>query len=130
MCNFFEKFNLLNSSTEEKVGKLPIAMQYLIHVLLDCVDLVIKGKCDEEVLVDTLSTIYNNSNGKYGKDDLMYYDEVGKLLGFGTTNRVGLKKFLDKNGVNEVKIGNIKVGFLRSDIMLLRDKLESGKIKK
>lgn len=54
---------------------------------------------------------------------MLNYDKAGEILGFGTTNRAGLKKLLDKNGIHEVIINNMKVGFRRDEIMLLKDKL-------
>lgn len=121
---------LLSATAQEKIEKLPFFMRYVIYKLVECIDDIINGKCDEETLVSTLSTINNNANGRYGKEDLMYYDEAGKTLGFGATNRIGLKRLLDRNGIKEVKIGSLKVGFKRSEIMLLRDKIQSGIIKR
>lgn len=125
-----KNLSLLSATAQEKIDKLPFFMRYVIYKLVECIDDIINGKCDEETLVSTLSTINNNANGRYGKEDLMYYDEAGKTLGFGTTNRIGLKRLLDRHGIKEVKIGSIKVGFKRSEIMLLRDKIQSRIIKR
>ena len=118
-----KKSGLLNASAEEKIDKLPFFMRYVIYKLVDCIDDIINGKCDEQILVNTMSTLENNANGRYSKEDLLNYDKVGESLGFGTTNRAGLKKLLDKNGIHEVVINNMKVGFRRDEIMLLKDKL-------
>lgn len=114
---------LLNEYAEEKIDKLPAVFRYIIHVLLDCIDNIINGKCDEEELVSTMSTLNNNANGRYCKDDLLNYDKAGEILGFGSTNRVGLKRLLDKNNIKEVVINNMKVGFRRSEVMALRNRL-------
>lgn len=98
-------------------------MRYVIYKLVDCIDDIINGKCDEQILVNTMSTLENNANGRYSKEDLLNYDKAGESLGFGTTNRAGLKKLLDKNGIHEVVINNMKVGFRRDEIMALKDKL-------
>lgn len=118
-----KKLGLLNASAEEKIDKLPFFMRYVIYKLVDCIDDIINGKCDEQLIVNTMSTLENNANGRYSGDDLMNYDKAGESLGFGTTNRVGLKKLLDKNNIHEVVINNMKVGFRRSEVMALRDKL-------
>lgn len=116
--------SLLSATAQEKIDKLPFFMRYVIYKLVDCIDDIINGKCDEQLLVNTMSTIENNSNGRYSKDDLLNYDKAGEALGFGTTNRTGLKKPLDKNGIHEVVINNMKVGFRRDEIIALKDKLD------
>ena len=118
-----KKLGLLNASAEEKIDKLPFFMRYVIYKLVDCIDDIINGKCDEQILVNTMSTLENNANGRYSKEDLLNYDKAGEILGFGTTNRIGLKNLLDKNNIHEVVINNMKVGFRRDEIMLLKDKL-------
>lgn len=118
-----KKSGLLNASAEEKIDKLPFFMRYIIYKLVDCIDDIINGKCDEQLLVNTMSTIENNASGRYSKDDLLNYDKAGEILGFGTTNRIGLKNLLDKNNIHEVVINNMKVGFRRDEIMALKDKL-------
>lgn len=118
-----KKFGLLSVTAQEKIDQLPLFMRYVIYKLVDCIDDIINGKCDEQLLVNTMSTIENNANSRYSKDDLLNYDKAGESLGFGTTNRAGLKKLLDKNGIHEVVINNMKVGFRRDEIMALKDKL-------
>lgn len=118
-----KKYELLTSSAQEKIDKLPFFMRYVIHRLVDCIDDIINGKCDEQLIVNTMSTLENNANGRYGKDDLLNYDQAGEILGFGCTNRVGLKRLLDKNNIHEVVINNMKVGFRKDEVMALKDKL-------
>ena len=96
-----KKSGLLNASAEEKIDKLPFFMRYVIYKLVDCIDDIINGKCDEQLIVNTMSTLENNANSRYGKDDLMNYDKAGEALGFGSTNRIGLKRLLDKNNIKE-----------------------------
>lgn len=116
---------LLNEKYKEQINKLPYFMRYVVNILLDCIDNIINGKCDEDTLVSTMSTIENNINGRYCKDDLLNYDKAGEILGFGCTNRMGLKKLLDKHNIRQVVINNMKCGFRRTDIMTLRDKLNT-----
>ena len=118
-----KNLNLLSATAQEKIDKLPFFMRYVIYKLVDCIDDIINGKCDEHIIVNTMSTIENNADGRYSKDDLLNYDKAGEILGFGTTNRIGLKNLLDKNNIHEVVINNMKVGFRRDEIMLLKDKL-------
>ena len=115
--------DLLSPTAKESIDKLPFFMKYVINVLLDCIDNIINGKCDEDIIVSAMSTMNNNARGKYSNEDLMNYDEAGEVLGFGTTNRVGLKRLLDKHGIKQVVINNMKCGFRRDEILSLKDKL-------
>lgn len=74
-----------------------------------------------------MSTVQNNTNSRFSECDLLTYDKAGNLLGFGTTNRVGLKKLLDKNGIKQVTFGNTKVGFRRDEVMALKERLDNEK---
>lgn len=113
----------LNDETKVKIDKLPIVLRTAVNYLLDVIDNIINGKCDEETLTSTMATINNNSKGRIGKEDVVNYDKAAKMLGFSVTNRASLKLLLDKNGIHQVVINNMKCGFLRSDIMALKDKL-------
>lgn len=117
-----KNLGILNESTREKVDKLPFFIRYIIDKLVMCIDDLINGKCDEEVIVNTMSTLENNANGRYCREDLVSFEKAAGLLCFGK-NRVALKRLLDKNGIRQVIINNHKVGYVRSEIMVLRDKL-------
>lgn len=117
-----KNLEILNESTREKVDKLPFFIRYIIDKLVMCIDDLINGKCDEEVIVNTMSTLENNAKGRYCREDLVSFEKAADLLCFGK-NRVALKRLLDKNGIRQVIINNHKVGYVRSEIMVLRDKL-------
>lgn len=51
MNNCLRKSDLLSASAQEKIDKLPYFMRYIINALLDCIDNIINGKCDEETIV-------------------------------------------------------------------------------
>ena len=124
-----KKYDLLSATAQEKIDNLPLFMRYVIYKLVDCIDDIINGKCDEDILVSTMNTLENNAKGKFSNDDLMNYDQASEALGFGTTNRVGLKRLLDKHGIKQVVINNMKCGFRRDEIMALKDKLLAKKRK-
>ena len=94
-----------------------------VNYLLDAVDKIVNGECSEGTITSTMATLNNNASGRICKDDVLNYDKAGEILGFGATNRTGLKAVLDKYGIKQVVINNMRCGFLRSDIMALRDKL-------
>lgn len=112
----------LDEETKEKIDKLPIVLKTAAHYLLDALDNVINGNCNEDTLTSTIGTLNNNAKNRVGKEDVLNYEKASAILGFGR-NLAGLKALLDKNGIKQVKINNQSCGFLRSDIMALNDKL-------
>lgn len=115
---------LLNDETQKKIDGLPIVLKTIANTLLECVSQIINGKCNEESLVSTFATLNQNSKGRYSKDDLLNYDQVSKVLGI--LSRCTIKQLLDRHGIKEVVMNNMKCGFPRSEIMALRDKLADG----
>lgn len=113
----------LDDKTKGKIDKLPVVLRMAVNYLLDAVDKIVNGECSEETITSTMATLNNNASGRICKDDVLNYDKAGEILGFGATNRTALKALLDKHGIKQVVINNMKCGFLRSDIMALRDKL-------
>lgn len=120
----------LDKETKDKIDKLPIILKTTVNYLLDAIDNIVNGKCDEDTLTSTIGTLNENSKRRYADEDLMNYDEAGKSLGFGCTNRNALKRLLDKNGIKQVIINNKKCGFKRSDIYALKDKIKNDKYNK
>lgn len=112
----------LDNETQDKIDKLPLSLRMAVNMLIMCIEDIIEFKCDEKEVTEAVNAIKDNSEGRYCKSDLMNYDEAGIALGFGTTNRVGLKRFLDKHGVKQVRFGSTKVGFPRSQIISLKNK--------
>lgn len=120
----------IDDETKEKIEKLPISLRYIAKYLLDTFNKVVNGECNESEVLSTMATLEENHNGRYHNEDLMNYDKAGIALGFGTTNRNGLKQFLDLNGVKQVKINNMCCGFKRSEIMALAARLEAERKEK
>lgn len=112
----------LTEEGKEKLETLPFALKYIVKYMIDGINRIFCGDCNEEEVLSSVGTLQQNAEGRIGKDDVVNYDKAGEILGFGTTNRVGLKKLLDKNGIHEIIINNQKVGFLRSEILALKDK--------
>ena len=113
---------MLSDSAKAEVRRLPSFMRYVVGVLLDCIGSIIKGDCEEDSVAAAMATLYNNSAGRYNDSDLVNYGEAAKILGFGT-NRLRLKRTIDKYGIRQVRIKNKRCGFRRSDITNLKDKL-------
>lgn len=113
----------LDSESKEKLSKQPFIMSKAVDYLLSVINTIINGDCDESTVVSTMGTLNQNAQGRYSDDDLLNYDNACKILGFSVTNRVGLKRLLDKNGIKQVKIHNMPCGFRRDEILALRDKI-------
>lgn len=113
----------LDSESKEKLSKQPFIMRKAVDYLLSVINTIINGDCDESTVISTMGTLNQNAQGRYSDDDLLNYDKACKVLGFSVTNRVGLKRLLDKNGIKQVIIHNTPCGFRRDEIMALRDKI-------
>ncbi len=113
----------LDSESKDKLAKQPFIIRQAANYVLNLLNTLINGGCDENTVVSTMGTLNQNAQGRYSDDDLLDYDKACKVLGFSVTNRVGLKRLLDKNGIKQVKIHNMPCGFRRDEIMALRDKL-------
>lgn len=113
----------LDSESKEKLSKQPFIIRQAANYVLNLLNTLIDGGCDENTVVSTMGTLNQNAQGRYSDDDLLNYDKACKILGFSVTNRVGLKRLLDKNGIKQVIIHNTPCGFRRDEIMALRDKL-------
>lgn len=112
----------LDQETKDKIDKLPFMLKTAAHYLLDALDNIINGNCNEDAVTSTIGTLNNNASKRFCDSDLLNYDKSCEILGFGS-NRVGMKALLDKHGIKQHTLNNQKVGFLRSDIMALNDKL-------
>lgn len=112
----------LDQETKDKIDKLPFMLKTAANYLLDALDNIINGNCNEDAVASTIGTLNNNASKRYGKHDLLTYEKASDILGFGR-NMVGLKALLDKHGIKQQVINNQKCGFLRSEVMALNDKL-------
>lgn len=117
---------MLTEESRNKIEKLPLVMRTAAQMMIQCIERMINGECNEDEVTSTIGTLNQNSQGRYSNVDLMNYDKAGEILGFGTTNRVGLKSLLDKHGIKQVVFNNRKCGFRSSEILALRDKLNSS----
>ena len=113
----------LDSESKDKLAKQPFIIRQAASYVLNLLNTLINGGCDESTVVSTMGTLNQNSQGRYSDNDLVNYDNACKILGFSVTNRIGLKRLLDKNGIKQVKIHNMPCGFRRDEILALRDKI-------
>lgn len=116
----------IDRESREKLKALPPIIQMAARALLDALDRLINGECDETAIQQSMATIDCHSRGKYGSEDLLTYDKAMKVLGIGDRNR--LKRLLDSERVKQITIHNQKVGFRRSDILAVKSRMENGEI--
>lgn len=114
----------LDSESKNKLSKQPFIIRQAADYVLNLLNTLINGGCDESTIVSTMGTLNQNSQGKFSDSDLLNYDEACTILGLQVTNRVGLKKLLDRHGIKQVKIKNKPSGFRRDQILALRDKID------
>ena len=114
---------VLNANTTEAMRSLPMPMRRACEYLAACISDIVEGRCTMRDVATMFGTLHQNAIGRYGKNDLMNYDMAGRALGFGSTNRKGLKRLLDSHNIQQVVLNNVKCGFKRSDIMALCDEL-------
>ena len=113
---------LITQETQDKINKLPLPLRVASNMLLDCLENLIGGKCDKDEILRTISDMNDYAQGKYSDNDLVNYDEACKILGYTVTNRLGLKKELDRNGIKQVVMNNQRVGFPRHKVEALLHK--------
>lgn len=106
----------LDEISQEKVSKLPFIMRSAVNMLLDAIDNIVNGNCNEEEVIKGVNTVKDNSQGRYSDDELVNYDDACRILGVSLTNRVKLKKILDDNNIHQVKMNNMSVGFPKKEI--------------
>lgn len=90
------------------------------QILEDGLERLRRGECPTEVLAYIVNRTIEESEGKYTDDSFANYDEAMRIIGIG--DRTTLKKYLDKKGVKQKKIGNNPVGFWKLQIYALADK--------
>lgn len=113
----------LDEISKDKLAKQPFIIRQAANYVLNLLNTLINGGCDEDTITSTMGTLNQNAQGRYSDDDLVNYDNACKILGFSVTNRVGLKRLLDKHGIKQIKIHNTPCGFRRDEILALRDKI-------
>lgn len=115
----------LDSESKDKLAKQPFIIRQAANYVLNLLNTLINGGCDENTITSTIGTLNQNAQGRFSDADLVNYDNACKILGFSVTNRIGLKRLLDKNGIKQVKIHNMPCGFRRDEIVALRDKINN-----
>lgn len=120
----------MENEYDEKIKKLPLPLRALAQLLKDNLDKIVHGGCDETEVTRLMADYEIMKEGKYGDGDLLTYDKAAKELGMSVTNRAKLKQVLDDNGIHQVKITNMRVGFDKWKVKALFLKLMRKKKEK
>lgn len=115
---------LITKETQERINNMPLPFRIACNTLLDILENILgyKYECSVEEMTQIAADYEARAKGKYGKEDLVNYDEACDILGYTRTNRIGLKRELDKNGIKQVVINNQRVGFPRHKVEALLHK--------
>ena len=100
-------------------------MMYARKVLQDAIDRIDRDECSELAVSSMLEAVNAESMGRYNNESFVNYDEAMKILGIG--NRGKMKMLLNANGIKTQKISNMRVGFLRSEVQGLANRLRNEK---
>lgn len=89
--------------------------------------------CDEQEIVNTMSKFNPETNGYFKQDDFVTADKAMRMLHLGQ-NRNKFFELTKEYGIENHKISNQNVGFLRKDIErlseLLSEDVEKRKFKR
>jgi hypothetical protein len=76
---------------------------------------LIDGQCDEEDIQDAMTKFHPENNGYFKQEDFITADKAMKILHLGT-NRVKFFELTKEYGIENKKISNQNIGFLKKDI--------------
>jgi hypothetical protein len=114
--------------SEEKLS--PIKRTAL--ALIDTVRIKIMTDCSEEEIVKSMAKFHPETNGYFKQDDFVTADKAMRMLHLGQ-NRNKFFQLTKEYGIENHKISNQNVGFLRKDIEqlceVLQDEVEERKFK-
>lgn len=98
--------------SEGKV-KSPL-MKEAIRYVEDILRRMKNDECNEEQIGYMMGRVNAENKGYFKEDSFVNYDEAMRMLNIGDRNK--LVEILSKHGVKMQKVGNTKVGFLRTEV--------------
>jgi hypothetical protein len=100
-----------------------------IYTILDFgKQLIEEDKCSEDEACKMLSRFNAESKGFFDKNSFVNYDKAMRIVGIKQRNT--FKDACDRHHIEQKVINNQKVGFLRTEIEGLKDKLREENKKK
>lgn len=108
---------------DERINRLTPSGRALVKTLLDIVEQILSGKCDEEEIEDVSRRVNPDMKDYKCEDDYVTIDEGMKILRFGN-NRAGFCNLMRKNGIPNETFNNVKIGYNRTKIIALKHRLD------
>lgn len=100
--------------------KSPI-LQEIRRILADGIKRIDNDECDESQVYGMMARFNAESKGFFDKKSFVNYDKAMRMTGIRQRNK--FKEMCDKHHIEMNYVNNQKVGFLRTDIEDLKDKL-------
>lgn len=103
----------LTLKQQENMSKpiIKMALMMLDNIRQQLID----GECDEADIQDAMTKFHPEKNGYFKQEDFVTADKAMKILHLGS-NRVKFFELAKEYGIENHKISNQNVGFLRKDI--------------
>ena len=105
---------------EDKKPKSPI-LQEIRRILADGIRRIDNDECNESYAYGMMSRFNAESKGFFDKKSFVNYDKAMRIVGI--KQRTKFKETCDIYHVEQKTINNQKVGFLRTEIENMRDKI-------
>ena len=102
-------------------------LQQLRRILSDGIQRIDNDECDESSALKMVSMFNVESDKYYGNKKFVNYDKAMRIIGI--RSRGTFKQLCDEHGIREQSIGSHKIGFLRTEIDELSEKLMNDKKK-
>lgn len=97
----------------------------LKHTLLDGLRRIDNDECSEEYVMGMINRFNAESKGFYNKESLVNYDKAMKIL--NVKNRNKFNDLCKQYHIEQKKLNNVPVGFLRAEIEDLAVRLSKEK---
>lgn len=108
---------------DERFKNLPPSGRALVKTLLDIVEQILSGRCDEEEIEDVSRRVNPDMKGYKCEDDYVTIDEGMRIMHYNR-NRNGFCNLMKKYGIPNETFNNIKIGYNRNRLIALKHKLD------
>ena len=105
---------------EDKKNKSPI-LQEIRRILADGIKRIDNDECNEDYAYGMMSRFNAESKGFFDKKSFVNYDKAMRIVGI--RQRTKFKEMCNEHHIEMNYVNNQPVGFLRTEIEGLRDKL-------
>lgn len=108
---------------DERFKNLPPSGRALVKTLLDIVEQILSGRCDEEEIEEVSRRVNPDMKGYKCEDDYVTIDEGMRIMHYNR-NRNGFCNLMKKYGIPNETFNNIKIGYNRNRLIALKHKLD------